>query len=202
MAEAIAFLWSDTRSKTCVGGIMTVEDISKDVNQGAKPQPARMRSPAAKDATAESQPADTNGANAAQATAGAPGSNGNGSDLGLLRLPESMAKAGDAYCDGAELAADRVRILLSTCEVLASGARDIQQTCLDTVQRSLQRTASSPRELMQCANWSAVADLQHNLFRDALDEWLDSSSKLLHASSQMAEAAMRPLAESKCDTAA
>jgi hypothetical protein len=55
---------------------------------------------------------------------------------------------------------------------------------------------------MQCANWSAIANLQHNLFRDTLDEWMDSSSKLLHASSQMAEAAMRPLAEWKRDAAA
>lgn len=108
-------------------------------------------------------------------------------------LSEGMAKAGDFYRESTEFAADRMNALLSAYAVMASGAQEIQKTYLDILQRSFAMATTGPGELMRCANLSEVAGVQQDLLRKSLDEWLESSSKLLRVSGKVAEDAVRPI---------
>ena len=111
------------------------------------------------------------------------------------RLSEGMAKATDFYRQNAEFAANRMNALLSAYSVLAQGAQEIQKTYIEVLQHSFEMATTSPRELMRCTNLSEMADLQQDLLRRGIDEWLEGGSKLLQVSGRVAEEAIRPIQE-------
>jgi len=102
-------------------------------------------------------------------------------------------KTGDAYRDSSEFATERMNALLSAYAVLASGAQEIQRTYLEVLQRSMEMAAAGQHDLMQCKSLSDVAEVQRDLMRKNLDEWLEGGSKLLHVSSRIVEDAVRPI---------
>jgi hypothetical protein len=103
-----------------------------------------------------------------------------------------IVKAGDVYRDSTEFAAERMKALLSAYSVVAGGLQEIQKTYAEALRRSMEMAASGPRELMQCKSLEDVAVLQREMLCRGLDEWFDSSAKLLGVSSRIAEDAMRP----------
>ena len=108
---------------------------------------------------------------------------------------EEVAKVGDAYREGAALATSRMSAMLSAYEAMASGLQEIQKTYLEALRRSVEMASAGPRELMGCKNFSDVAEVQRELVCRGLDEWFDSSAKLLAVTSRIAEDAMRPVEE-------
>jgi hypothetical protein len=108
-------------------------------------------------------------------------------------LSEGVARASDVYRDSTEFAADRMNAVLSSYAVLAGGMQEVQRTYMDMLQRSIETAAQGPREFLRCTNLSEVAELQHELLKKGLDEWLDGGTKLLRVSSRIAENAVRPI---------
>ena len=153
------------------------------------PKPAARRPQAASGPAA--MHANDSGKHAAEATRHI----ANAFDQQNKHLAEGMAKASDFYRESTEYAADRMSALLSAYAVLATGAQEIQRTYLEVLQRSFEMATTGPREIMRCSSLSEVAELQQGMLRKGIDEWLDSSSKLLKTSGRIAEDVVRPIEE-------
>jgi hypothetical protein len=106
---------------------------------------------------------------------------------------EAVRKAGNAYRESSEFATDRINALLSAYAVLANGAQEIQRTYLEVLQHSMEVATAGQREFLHCKNLSDVAELQRDLLRKNIDEWLEGGSKLLRVSGRIAEDAVRPI---------
>lgn len=105
----------------------------------------------------------------------------------------SAAHAMDIYRDASERSAERVQALLSSYLTVGRGLQHMQQAILEMVDRRIERAAHRPQDLLRCKNIVEVAEVQRDLYIDAINHAFESTSRLLEIASRTAQEAVRPL---------
>lgn len=108
-------------------------------------------------------------------------------------LLASAAHAMDIYRDASERSAERVQALFSSYMTFGRGLQSMQHALLEIVDQSMEHAAHKPRDLLQCKNIVELAEVQRDLYIDAVNHALESTSRLLELAGRTAQDAGRPL---------
>lgn len=108
-------------------------------------------------------------------------------------LLASAAHAMDVYRDASERSANRVQALMSSAMTLSRGIQQMQHAWLEMLDHSLEHAAHKPQDLLRCRTLVEVAEVQRDLYLDAINYAFESSSRLLELAGRMAQEAGRPL---------
>lgn len=126
----------------------------------------------------------------------AAGMNGRMADAGYgrsHRVLGAAARALDIYREAGDSAAENVQALFSAYVTLGRGAQQMQHACLDLLDRAVLHATHKPQDLMRCKTLEEFAEVQRDLYLDAVNHALKSSTTLLQLASQITQQAMRPL---------
>jgi hypothetical protein len=105
----------------------------------------------------------------------------------------NTAQAMDIYTDAAERSAERVQALVTSAMVWTRGIQKMQHAWLEMIDHSMERASHRPQDLLRCKNLVELAEVQRELYTDAVNHVFESSSKLLDLASRAAQDAVRPL---------
>jgi Phasin protein len=117
-------------------------------------------------------------------------------DAGLeqgRRVIEATAQVTDVYRDAAERSADDVQALVSSFQTFGRGLQQWQHAYLDLLNQSAERMARKRSELMNARSPVQVAEVQRDLYLDAVNGLFTANTRLLQLGVQIAQDAMRPL---------
>jgi hypothetical protein len=109
------------------------------------------------------------------------------------RLLASTAHAMDIYTDATERSAERVQALMSSALTLTRGVQKMQHAWLEILDHSMERAVHRPQDLLRCKSLTEIAEVQCDLYTDAINHAFESSSRLLEIAGRMADEAVRPL---------
>jgi len=105
----------------------------------------------------------------------------------------SAAQAMDVYRDAAERSSSRLQALFTSCLTLTRGMQQMQQAWLEMVDQSLEAATHKPQDLLRCKNIVELAEVQRDLYLDAVHHTLHTSGRLLDMAGRTAQEAVRPL---------
>jgi hypothetical protein len=108
-------------------------------------------------------------------------------------LLASTAQAMDIYRDASERSAERVQALFSSCMTFGRGLQHMQHAWLEMVDTTLENAAHKPQDLLRCNNIVELAEVQRDLYIDAINHAFESTSRLLQIAGRTAQDAVRPL---------
>jgi phasin family protein len=149
---------------------------------------------AAAEAGARTASAASNGARIGlNATAEAGGRMADASYDQGRRLLASTAHAMDIYNGATERSAERVQALMYSALTLSRGLRKMQHAWLEILDHSMEHAVHRPQDLLRCKSLTEIAEVQCDLYTDAINHAFESSSRLLELASRTAEEAVRPL---------
>jgi len=149
---------------------------------------------AAAEAAAKTASAASNGARIGlNATAEAGGRMADASYDQGRRLLASTAHAMDIYNGATERSAERVQALMYSALTLNRGLRKMQHAWLEILDHSMEHAVHRPQDLLRCKSLTEIAEVQCDLYMDAINHAFESSSRLLDLASRTAEEAVRPL---------
>ncbi len=117
-------------------------------------------------------------------------------DIGFGRghqMLASAARAMDVYADATERSAERVQALVSSCMTLGRGMQKMQHVWLEMLDHSMGHAAHKPQDLLRCKTLVEVAEVQRDLYMDAVSHAVTSSARLLELAGETAQDAARPL---------
>jgi Phasin protein len=126
----------------------------------------------------------------------AAGAGGRVADIGLGRghqMMSSAAHAMDIYRNASERSAERVQALFSSAMILGRGLQQMQHAWLEMVDRRMETTTYKPQDLLRCKNIVEFAEVQRDLYLDAVNHAFESTSRLLDMAGRTAQEAVRPL---------
>jgi hypothetical protein len=113
---------------------------------------------------------------------------GRGHDL-LASATHTM----DIYRDAAERSAEGIQALFSSWMAMGRGLQQMQHTCLEIFDHSMDHVGHKPHDLLHCKTIVEVAEVQRDLYIDAINQAIASSSRLLETINHTARDAARPL---------
>ena len=108
-------------------------------------------------------------------------------------LMSSAAHAMDIYRDASERSAERVQALFSSAMSMGRGLQSMQHAWLEMVDHTMEHAAHKPQDLLRCKNIVEVAEVQRDLYLDALTHAFESTTRLLELAGRTAQEAVRPL---------
>ena len=108
-------------------------------------------------------------------------------------LLASAANAMDVYRDASERSAERVQALFSSCMTFGRGLQDMRHAWLEMLDTSFENAAHRPQDLLRCNNMVELAEVQRDLYIDAINHAFESTSRLLQIAGRTAQDAVRPL---------
>jgi hypothetical protein len=108
-------------------------------------------------------------------------------------MMSSAAHAMDVYRDASERSAERVHALFSSALTLGRGLQNMQHAWLEMVDHTMENAAHKPQDLLRCKNVVELAEVQRDLYLDAVNHAFESTSRLLDLAGRTAQDAMRPL---------
>jgi hypothetical protein len=108
-------------------------------------------------------------------------------------LLSSAATAMDIYRDASERSAERVQALFSSYMTFGRGLQNMQHAWLEMIDHTMENAAHKPQDLLRCKNIIELAEVQRDLYIDALNHAFESTSRLLDIASRTAQDAVRPL---------
>jgi hypothetical protein len=103
------------------------------------------------------------------------------------------AHAMDIYRDATERSAERVQALFSSAMVMGRGWQSMQHAWLEMMDHSMEHATHKPQDLLHCKNLTELAEVQRDLYLDAINHAFESTSRLLDLASRTAQDAVRPL---------
>ncbi len=109
------------------------------------------------------------------------------------RVLGAAARALAIYREAGDSTAENVQALFSAYMTLGRGAQQMQHACLELLDQAVDRTTHKPQDLLRCMTLEEVAEVQHDLYLDAVHHAMESSIALLQLAAQTAQQAMRPL---------
>ena len=133
---------------------------------------------------------------ASKATASAADVSGKVGDISFGRSHQmlaSAARAMDVYTDATERSAERVQALVSSCMTLGRGWQKMQHMWLEMLDHSMERATHKPQDLLRCKTLLEVAEVQRDLYMDAVSHAVASTTRLLELAGRTAQDAARPL---------
>lgn len=108
-------------------------------------------------------------------------------------LMASAAHAMDIYRDASERSAERVQALFSSAVTLGRGLQSMQHAWLEMVDHTMENATHKPQDLLRCKNLVELAEVQRDLYVDAINHAFESTSRLLELAGRTAQDAVRPL---------
>lgn len=108
-------------------------------------------------------------------------------------LMSSAAQAMDVYRDASERSANRVHALFSSAMTLSRGLQTMQHAWLEMFDHSMEHAAHKPQDLLRCKNLVELAEVQRDLYLEAINHAFESTSRLLDLAGRTAQDAVRPL---------
>ena len=108
-------------------------------------------------------------------------------------LLASAAQASEVYRDASERSAERVQALFSSCMTFGRGLQHMQHAWLEMVDTSFENAAHKPQDLLRCKNMVELAEVQRDLYIDAINHAFESTSRLLQIAGRTTQDAIRPL---------
>jgi hypothetical protein len=108
-------------------------------------------------------------------------------------LLASAAHAMDVYRDASERSAERVQALFSSYMTFGRGLQHMQHAWLEMLDTSFENAAHKPQDLLRCKNIVELAEVQRDLYIDAINHAFESTSRLLDIAGRTAQDAVRPL---------
>ena len=108
-------------------------------------------------------------------------------------LMSSAAQAMDIYRDASERSAERVQALFSSAMTFGRGLQTMQHAWLEMVDHSMEHAAHKPQDLLRCKNIVELAEVQRDLYIDAINHAFESTTRLLDLAGRTAQDAVRPL---------
>jgi hypothetical protein len=108
-------------------------------------------------------------------------------------LVSSAANAMDIYRGASERSAERVQALFSSALTMGRGLQTIQHAWLEMIDHTWENAAHKPQDLLRCKNIVELAEVQRDLYLDAINHAFESTSRLLELASRTTQDAVRPL---------
>jgi hypothetical protein len=108
-------------------------------------------------------------------------------------LMSSAAQAMDICRDASERSAERVQALFSSALVMGRGIQNLQQVWLEMMDHRMEHAAHKPQDLFRCKNIVELAEVQRDLYLDAINHAFESTSRMLDLAGRTAQDAVRPL---------
>ena len=108
-------------------------------------------------------------------------------------LMSSAAHAMDVYRDASERSAERVQALFSSVMLMGRGLQSMQHAWLEMIDHTMENAAHKPQDLLRCKNMVELAEVQRDLYLDAINHAFESTSRLLDMAGRTAQDAVRPL---------
>jgi hypothetical protein len=108
-------------------------------------------------------------------------------------LMSSAAHMMDIYRDASERSAERVQALFSSAMMMGRGLQSIQHAWLEMMDHSIEHAAHKPQDLLRCKNVVELAEVQRDLYLDAINHAFESTGRLLDLAGRTAQDAVRPL---------
>jgi len=109
------------------------------------------------------------------------------------RVLGAAAHALQVWHEAGENTADNVQALFSTYLTVGRGLQQMQQAWLDMLDHAMDRATQRPRDLLRCKSLEELAEVQRDLYLDAVSRAVESSSTLLQLAARTAQQAVRPL---------
>jgi hypothetical protein len=117
-------------------------------------------------------------------------------DIGFGRghhMMSSAAHAMDVYRDASERSAERVQALFSSAMVMGRGLQNMQHAWLEMMDHTMENATHKPQDLLRCKNMVELAEVQRDLYLNAINHAFESTSRLLDLAGRTAQDAVRPL---------
>ncbi len=108
-------------------------------------------------------------------------------------MMSSAAHAMDIYRDAAERSAGRVQALMASAMTLGRGMTSIQHAWLEMADHTMETAVHKPQDLFRCKTMIELAEVQRDLYLDAINHAFESTSRLLEMAGRTAQDAVRPL---------
>jgi hypothetical protein len=105
----------------------------------------------------------------------------------------SAANAMDIYRNASERSADRVQALFSSAIMVGRGLQTMQHAWLEMIDHTMEHAAHKPQDLLRCKNIVELAEVQRDLYLDAINSAFESTSRILDLAGRTAQDAVRPL---------
>ena len=126
----------------------------------------------------------------------AAGLNGRIADAGYGRSHHALgaaARALDVFRAAGESTAENVQALFSAYMTVGRGMQQIQHAYIDMLDRAVNRATHKPQDLLRAKTLEEFAEVQRDLYLDAVNHALESSTMMLQLAAQTAQQAVRPL---------
>ncbi len=108
-------------------------------------------------------------------------------------MMSSAAHAMDVYRSATEQSAEKVHALFSSAMTMGRGLQSMQHAWLEMLDHSMEHAAHKPQDLLRCKNMVELAEVQRDLYLDAINHAFQSTSRLLDLAGRTAQDAVRPL---------
>jgi hypothetical protein len=108
-------------------------------------------------------------------------------------LMSSAAHAMDVYRDASERSAERVQALFSSVMMMGRGVQTMQHAWFEMIDHTMEHAAHKPQDLLRCKNVVELAEVQRDLYLDAINHAFESTSRLLDLAGRTVQDAVRPL---------
>ncbi len=108
-------------------------------------------------------------------------------------MMSSAAQAMDVYRDASERSAERVQALFSSAMMMGRGLQTMQHAWLEMMDHTMEHATHKPQDLLRCKNVVELAEVQRELYVEAINHAVESATRLLELAGRTAQDAMRPL---------
>ena len=109
------------------------------------------------------------------------------------RVLGASARALRLWHEAGESSTEHVQALFSACLTVGRGLQQMQQTWLDMLDQAVDHATQRPRDLLRCKSLEELAEVQRDVYLEAVNRAVESSSTLLQIAAQTAQQAVRPL---------
>jgi len=117
-------------------------------------------------------------------------------DIGFGRghhLLASTTNAMDIYREASERSAERIQALFSSYMTVGRGWQSLQRAWLEMIDHSIENAAHKPQDMLRCKNMVELAEVQRDLYIDAINHAVESTSRLMDIAGRTMQDAVRPL---------
>jgi hypothetical protein len=108
-------------------------------------------------------------------------------------LLSSAVQAMDIYREATERSAERVQALVSSYMIFGRGLQHMQHAWIEMLDHSMGNGSHKPQDVLRCQNIVELAEVQRDLYLDAVNHAFASTSRLLDLAGRAAQEAVRPL---------
>jgi hypothetical protein len=105
----------------------------------------------------------------------------------------SATQAMDIYRDASDRSAECMQALFSSYLTFGRGLQAIQHAWLESADHAIEGATHKPQDLLRCKNVIELAEVQRDLYLDALNHAFESTSRLLDIAGRTAQDTVRSL---------